>query len=174
MHIHTQAAFVFSHYLTSLSSLAGLAVSRRRSGWTGGRFLGGLVQTSNRQSCPWVLLAGIGRNVTLGSVRLFTALWRALRSQSEVTLLSSRRHSDGSLAGRKWSVGVSSYGMVAGGSVWLFTALWQALRSQSKVTLLSSRRRFDDSLAGRNGRSECHHMERYVLLAPWLISNCFQ
>ncbi len=40
MHIHTQAAFVL--YLTSLSSLAGLAVSRSGSGWTGGRFLGGL------------------------------------------------------------------------------------------------------------------------------------
>ena len=62
-------------------------------------FLGGLVQSSNRQSCPWILLAGIGRNVILGSVRLFTALWRALRGQSEVTLLGSRRRSDGSLAG---------------------------------------------------------------------------
>ena len=39
-----------------------------------------------------------------GSVRLFTALWRALRSQSEVTLLSSRRRFDDSLAGLNgWS-----------------------------------------------------------------------
>lgn len=145
MHAHTQAAFVFTHYLTSLDSLAGLVVSRRRSGWTGGRFLGGLVQTSNRQSCRRILLAGVGRNLALGSVPLFTAHWRALRSQSEVTLLGSRRHSDDSLAGLERSVGVSDgslagcngrsefhRGMVAGGSVWLFTALWQALRSQSE------------------------------------------
>lgn len=143
-HAHTQAAFVFTHYLTSLSSLTGLAVSRRRSGWAGGRFLGGLVQTSNRQSCPWILLAGVRRFCTLGSVSLFTALWRALRSQAKVTLLGSRRHSTDSLAGLEWSVGVSDgslagcngrwecHGMVAGGSVLLFTALWRALRSQSE------------------------------------------